>query len=229
MLVVSGCRIVSGSDPLVTVFETPRNSIIAWARPSKHGLERCPHVGGDDPRTLDGRMNAVALVQCIDAGDALEQKRHEWNVVLARELRIDLMKRDDVALAEVRRRFHSGEDDGDVLRLGPLDDRRKIRLEFGGWKTAKAVVSAERDDENAHVSGERPVKPAEAARGRIARYARVHDGKPEACGVDPLLQQRGIRLVRVETQAGRQAVAEHDHARPIVHRGKPPAPEMPAL
>ena len=43
-------------------------------------FEHRPHVVGDDARAFGGRMNAVALVQAIDAGDALQQERHERDV-----------------------------------------------------------------------------------------------------------------------------------------------------
>ena len=40
-------------------------------------LQHRPDVVGDDARAFGGRMDAVALVQRLDAGDALQQKRHE--------------------------------------------------------------------------------------------------------------------------------------------------------
>ena len=63
----SGCRMVSGSVPLITVFETSRSSIMSVGRlRSRRWVQDRPHVVGDDPRAVGGRMNAVALVERVD-------------------------------------------------------------------------------------------------------------------------------------------------------------------
>ena len=69
------------------------------------------------------------------------------------------MERDDVVAAEVGRRFHARQHDGDALRLRPLDDLGQIALQLLGRQPAQPVVAAERDDEHAHVAVERPVEP----------------------------------------------------------------------
>ena len=64
---VSGCRMVSGSVPLVTVFETSRSSIMTGvAACSDDRLEHGPDVVGDDPRAFGGGMDAVALIERVD-------------------------------------------------------------------------------------------------------------------------------------------------------------------
>src|SRR5882672_158452 len=73
---VSGWRIVSGSVPLITVLETSCNSITCRSA-LRDGLEHGPHVVGEDPRALRGRVNAVRLVHRAVAGDAQQEKRHE--------------------------------------------------------------------------------------------------------------------------------------------------------
>ena len=70
---------VSGSVPLVTVFETSRSSIMIRVVPT---LRRS---ASSTAQTLSATMrapaavgmDAVALVQRLDAGDALQQERHE--------------------------------------------------------------------------------------------------------------------------------------------------------
>src|SRR5450759_4746752 len=76
-----GCRIVSGSLPLITVFDTSRRSITRGT-PFRNGLEHGPHMVCDDPRALGGRVDAVTLVQPLVAGHALQQKGHEGDVIL---------------------------------------------------------------------------------------------------------------------------------------------------
>src|SRR5438132_12324821 len=59
---VSEWRIVSGSLPLITVFETSRR-LITCGFGLHNGPEHAPDVVGQNPGTLCGRMNAVALVE----------------------------------------------------------------------------------------------------------------------------------------------------------------------
>src|SRR5262249_11088503 len=73
---VRGCRIVSGSVPLMTVFETCRSSIIR-AVLLHDGLEHGPHVVRDDLRALGCRMNSIGLIQPRVARHALQQKRDQ--------------------------------------------------------------------------------------------------------------------------------------------------------
>ena len=54
---------------------------------------------------------------------------------------------------------------------------------------------------------------AQAAGRRVAGHAGVDDLVVEPVAVETLLQQRRIRLRRRQTEAGGQAVAEHDDAR----------------
>ena len=82
-------------------------------------LERRPHRVGDDLRAFGRRMNAVALVERVDARHALQQERHERHVILLRERGIHLVERDDVVAAEVRRRFHPGQHHGDAASPAP--------------------------------------------------------------------------------------------------------------
>ena len=65
----------------------------------------------------------------------------------------------------------------------------------------------------AHVAVERPVEPLEPARGGVARHAGVDHLEVQTARVEPLLQERRIRLARGEAEAGGQAVAEDHDAR----------------
>ena len=90
-----------------------------------------------------------------------------------------------------------GEHHRDAARLRPLDDLRQVAAQLVDRQAAQAVVAAERDDQHAHVAFERPVEPAQAAGRRVAGDAGVDDLVVEPCGIEPLLQQRRIRLALV--------------------------------
>ena len=77
-------------------------------------LEDLPHRVRDDAVPFGGRMNAVALIQAVDAGHALQQKRHERHVVFLRQRGIHVVKRLRVLVAPVRRRLHPGENHRDA-------------------------------------------------------------------------------------------------------------------
>src|SRR5438067_43357 len=119
---VSGWRIVSGSLPLMTVLETSTSSIMV----SDNRLEDRPDVVGHDARTLGRRMDAVALIERLAAGDPIEKERHERDVILLCERGIHLMKLHDVCAAEIRRRLHAGQYDGDSTGLRALNERPQV-------------------------------------------------------------------------------------------------------
>ena len=89
----------------------------------------------------------------------------------------------------------------------------RLRVSSASGQAAQAVVAAERHDEHPHVAVERPVEPRQAAGGRVAGDARIDDGVSQPGVLDPILQHGGIGVLHGQTQAGGQAVAEHDHPR----------------
>ena len=76
---------------------------------------------------------------------------------------------------EIRRCFHSREDDADPPCPGASDDLGEILLQARDWQTSQAVVGAKLDDEDLHVAGKRPVEAAQTTRGCVTRNARVDD------------------------------------------------------
>ena len=171
--------------------------VVGRLRASAMGFEDRPHVVGHDPRACGRRMNAVALVEGLVARHALQQKRHERDVVLRRERRIDLVKRDDVVAAVVRRRFHAGEDHRDAARLRALDDLRR-----GCAAVPRPAGRAGRRCRRARRPGSR-TSPSSAQSSRASPPADVSPETPalttsivEPRGVEPLLQQRRIRRRR---------------------------------
>src|SRR5207247_8039144 len=87
---VSGWRMVSGSLPLMTVFEISRRLITCGLALAVNydGLQRRPHVVGHDSGALPSGMNAVTLVERLAPGDSIEQERNERDVILTRQRRI---------------------------------------------------------------------------------------------------------------------------------------------
>src|SRR5262245_27193602 len=108
-------------------------------------------------------MNAIGNVQARDPRNTIQIERHERDIALARELAIDLAKFGGVCRAEIRRCFHTSEDDLDALRLRARDDLGEVAFELSDRKPAQAVIRTELDDENLDVARERPVEPAEPA------------------------------------------------------------------
>ena len=88
-----------------------------------------------------------------------------------------------------------------------------------GGKPAQPVVAAERDDQHAHIAFERPIQPAQAAGRRIARHTGIDHFVVEAFVLQLLADQRWKTLVRRQTQARGQTVAEKDNARLALRRG----------
>ncbi len=101
-----------------------------------------------------------------------------------------------------------------MFRLRAFDDLRQVALQLLERQAAQRVVAAERHDQNPDVAFERPVEAAQPAGGRVARDAGIHDLVTQVLGVHPLLEQRGVRLARRQSEARRQAVAKDHDARP---------------
>jgi hypothetical protein len=78
---------------------------------------------------------------------------------------------------------------------------------------AQPVISAQRDHEHVRsLAAERPIDPAQSARRRVTADARVFHRVRQRGGIDLLLQQRGIRLPRIQPVTGGDAVAEDQDA-----------------
>src|SRR5207248_6472112 len=105
-------------------------------------LEDRPDVVSHDARTLGRRMDAVALIERLAAGDPIEKERHERDVILLCERGIHLMKLHDVCAAEIRRRLHAGQYDGDSTGLRALNDLPQVPLQFLRRESAQGVVAA---------------------------------------------------------------------------------------
>ena len=74
---------VRGALPLITVRDTPRRSIMmSWWQVAS-SLQPRPDRVGDATLPFRGRMNAVGLVQCRDAGHVVEKERNQGDVALA--------------------------------------------------------------------------------------------------------------------------------------------------
>ncbi len=69
------------------------------------------------------------------------------------------------------------------------DDLAEVPLHLVWRQPPEAVVAAERDDEDPDVALQRPVEPAQSARGGVAGHARVHDLEPVAASVETALQE----------------------------------------
>ena len=139
-------------------------------------------------------MDAVALIERLVAGDALQQKRHERARDTSRpapdtpcEKRRCSRGRSSAALPCRRE-----------SRVMPRACARsmicaRLRCSSLGRQPAQAVVAAERDNQDPDVAVERPVEPRQAAGRRVARHAGVDDFVVEPGGVETFLQQRRIR------------------------------------
>src|SRR5439155_3838296 len=150
---------------------------------------------------------------CRAAGHSVEKERNKSYAILTRQRGIHAVKPRRVLAAEIGRRLHPREHDDDTAGLGALDDRREIALQLARREAPKAVVAAERYDEDANLAVERPVEPTETTGRRISRYSGVHHLVIQPLIVETLLQHSGVRLFSRKAKPGGQAVAKDDDAR----------------
>src|SRR5678816_4532159 len=107
-------------------------------------------------------MNAIGNVQARDPGNAFQIERHERDVVLARQLAVDVTKLGRVGRSEIGWCFHTCEDHLDAFCLRARDDLAEIALQLFYWQATQFVVGPELDDKTLHIAGERPVESAQS-------------------------------------------------------------------
>ena len=160
------------------------------------------------------RVDAVGLVQTVDAADAFEEKGDERRVVLLRDFGEHGGEIAGVVLAHAGGHHHAGDDEFCIRILGTdaVEDGLEILAGDGGFDAAQAVVGAEREDEDVDVLAQNPIDAAGAAGAGFAAEAGVDDAVGKARGGDLFLDERGVAFGQriVEAVAGGEAVAEKD-------------------
>ena len=133
--------------------------------------------------------------------------------MLGGEIAEGLVEGVDVVGAVVGRKGDAGEHNLDMS--GFKGGQHGIEIVPGevGWQAAKAVVSAEFDDDDFRMQGEDGGETGDGVLGGCAAGAFVDDFVVVSVGVEALLQCVGIGLAGLETVAGGDAVSEADQER----------------
>jgi hypothetical protein len=149
-------------------------------------------------------MDAVALVERRDPGDAREQIGVEVRAGGVRDLRKHAIVVPRIARADHGGRLQARDHHADVAALELLDDVDEVGARLGRIEPAQQIVAAQRHDTQTGVRLDREVHPREAVGGGVAR-------DPGAANPDGMTQpnQRGLQLSR-ERNGGRQAVTGGD-------------------
>jgi hypothetical protein len=158
-------------------------------------------------------MDAVGLVELGDAADSGEQERHQGDVQLARQARVDGGEAAGVVGAVVGRDLHAHQQHAGAGGAGAAHDLAQVALDLLGRLGAQAVVGAELDDDDGGPLRQDPAQAAQPAGAGVAGHAGVEhtDGRAELLHL--LAEERRIGLVEGKSQPGGQAVAEESHQR----------------
>ena len=164
----------------------------------------------DAQSSLGRRVNTVWLIELGHRRNALEEKFVVQHGVPLGQTFEDAGERLGVFGAQIGRRAHAGEQDGQTPVRETRQDGVKIGEGLRRIDRAERVVRAQFQDHPVGVVGERPVQPGKAGRGGVARIAAVD----HRYGMAPLAQgpfELGRkRLVGGQPETGRQAVAERE-------------------
>jgi hypothetical protein len=163
-------------------------------------------------------VDAVGLVEARLARDAVEQERHQRRAVGPRQLRVDGAEAPAVGLPVVRQGFHGREHElrRRLLPFRLVEDRLDALARGLGLLAPQAVVRPRLDDEDGHgLAQEPPQAPPGAGRG-LPAHPGVDHAVAQARRVDLPLHEGGIRLLRVEAEAGGQARPDEEDDRPVV-------------
>jgi hypothetical protein len=177
-----------------------------------------PDVGGHERVAFRRGVDAVGLVQSRLARDAVEQEGHESRVARPSELRVDRAKASPVVLSVVRQRFHGHEHElrRRLLSAGLVEDRLDVLPRGNGVLAPQTVVRPRLDDEHRHGLPEEPAQAAPRAGRCLAAHSRVDHAVAQAGRVDLPLDEGGVRLLRVEPEAGGETGPDEEDDRPIV-------------
>ena len=180
-------------------------------------------------------MQAVALGQAEVGGDAVEEEGIEQHAVFGRQLGIDALEGLIVIGAEIGRRAHAAQQNGDMAVGQALEDlvqgvARHLRID-----PAQHVVGAELEDDGVGSRRHRPVEAGKPVGGGIAGNAGILDLRGDSLVGKRGLQARHEAILGGQAETCRQRVAErHDLdrlrgvragtalSRPAAQRYKPP-------
>ena len=138
-------------------------------------LDRRHDALDDDADALAARMQAVALIEVLLHGHAVEEKGIEKRAVLRRQVLVDEVELVLIRSAPVLGRQHAGEQHLDVLLAQAGQDLVEICPRQIRVHAAQRVVGAELHDDRLGIVGNGPVETLEPGRGRIAGNAGIGD------------------------------------------------------
>lgn len=173
----------------------------------QHGQEQREEVLREQPGTLGCGVDAVGLDGSghgVDVGVEHGKKRH---VIARGDLVIHEVKLMDVGGAVVGRERDAGEQDPGVRGEQAGDNGFEVASGDAEWKAAKAVVSAEFDNDNGGVHSEDHGQPVDAVLGGVAADAGVDDAVVVSASGEIALERGGVGLAGLEAVAGGDAVS----------------------
>lgn len=164
--------------------------------------------------TFGGGVDAIGLVEAVDAADAFEEEGNERGLVGFRDRGENGGVVARVGFAHAARHLHADDDELGVriFRANAVEDGLKILARDGGFDAAETVVGAESEHEDVDGLAENPVDAASATGGGFAAEAGVDDAVREFCSCHFFLDTRGVGFGKriIEAITGGEAVAEED-------------------
>jgi hypothetical protein len=137
-------------------------------------------------------MNPVRKIESFKPRHAFEEKRDEWDAVLARKRRECVVNLAPVLGAGIGRGLHTCEKHSGATRFRALDDLAEILFHLGHGLAAQYIIGPELQYDHPHIALHRPVNSPKTARRDVARNSRVHYFVIKAVGFEPSLKQRRV-------------------------------------
>ena len=155
-------------------------------------------------------MNTVVLHQGRLFGDAIKQKRDQYQVVLIRQLFILGVEGPCVAGPVVRRNLDACQNHLGTGLLAHLYHALQVLPDAGHRQTAQTIIAAQFQDHDVRLMGfQHGRQPGQAAGGGFATDTAIDDLYGKILLVQALLQQRHPAVLLVHAIGSAQAVAEY--------------------
>lgn len=155
-------------------------------------------------------MDAVLEVQLLFPRHAFEKERDERQSLLLREAREETAEPLLVLRSVAGRYQHSAEEDARSGLAGFPHDSPQVLLGLLERQAPEAVVGSQCQNDDVRSLREDPLRPPEAAGGRIARNSRVHRADRPSPLRELFSNDGRKRLVDRKAEPRREAVAQED-------------------
>lgn len=180
---------------------------------AQQGQQQRQQMLCNEARALGSRVNAVRLNGAGQVVNTRVKHRQQRHVILGGDAAVHLVELVDIGLPVVGRKGNAGQQHLDVRRAQPAREDVEVALGHVEWKAAQPIVAAEFHNNDGRMQGEDPRQAVERVFGGVAAHPGIDDAVVISTRGQVMLKENRVRLARIESMAGGDAVSKADDQR----------------